>query len=158
MEIKLNNNDRKIIKFIAGVIFFGFWFLVLGFFGRSKPGLYEITLKEIHINENDFNLDSFGDPLPISLYVYKDGKEIFNKDIGRLRGTNKYEHIYFKLMRSSKSVYEVKLVERAIISKFITWTYPKESKEGDWYFDQAVLFKENGKQRTHILFESKYLE
>jgi len=159
MEIKLDQKDKSLFKFIGLVIFLGFWGWFIFFYGRPedvKLGLYEITLKEIRINESEFNRDFWGKPLPIYLSVYKDNKKVFYKSIGRLRGKRIFEHVYFKIFRSNKSTYRIKLEEGAIISASISWSYPKYPKYGEWYFDKKISFDKE--ERNYIKFESRYLE
>jgi hypothetical protein len=169
MEIKLNQNDKKLFKMIGLIIFLGFWVWVLFFYGRPKEiklGLYEITLKEVIIDGSDFNRDFWGAPLPIYLNIYKDNERVFNKPIGRLRGKRIFEHVYFKVYRSNKSIYRVVLTEDSIISNAVSWSYPANPKHGEWYFDKEISFGHNKKvkfpddkkNRNYIKFESKYLE
>ena len=164
MEIKFSSKDRKFFKVIGLVIFLGFWVWFLFFYGRPeevkpqkvKLGLYEITLKEITIDGSEFNRDFWSNPLPIYLSIYKDNEKVFSKSIGRLRGKRIFEHVYFKVSRSNKSIYRVVLTEDSIISDAISWGYPGDPKYGEWYFDKKISFDKE--ERNYIKFESRYLE
>ena len=161
MKIKLNNGEKNFIKVLGVILLLGGWTYFLLFYGKQKPGLYEITLKSVFINGKDFNVDVFEQPLHISLSVYKDGKKVFKKDLGRVRGKKDFEHVYFKLTKSNKSKYQIKLEEFSVISKAVWYTYPGEPKEGYWFFNQKAFWDTNDKDdfnKNYVEFESKYLE
>jgi hypothetical protein len=157
MEIKLEQKDKKLFKTIGLFIFFIFWIWVLFFYGKYKPGLYEIRLKSAYINGADFKKDVFNEPLPIYLYVYKDGKEVFRKGLGRLRGKKEFDRIYFKLTMSNKSKYSIKIEETSIVSQALSWTIPGDQQK-DWMFNRKVHWGKEDGRHSYVEFEAKYLE
>ena len=112
----------------------------------SEPLQYIITIGNIFISNNDFNISNFGNPLNIGLVIWEDQKQHFKTSIGKVRGIQGINK-KIKLKLKPNSVYKLYIGEtdgiftsNAVYEWVATWKGGKvEQRSTDWFFDNGRL-------------------